>query len=80
MSDDFTLAFDLKKMRVGCALIQASLGATIPTDLFAVTFDVTHWEVADPTGMKLFKTKGEELPLIVKQLEKVRAIEKTWDE
>lgn len=79
-SETFTLAFDLKKMKVGCALMQAGFGATIPMDLFDMTFDVHHWETGDPTGMRLFKTNREELPKIVKELDRVRAIERTWKE
>jgi len=76
---DFTIAFDLKKMRVGCVLIQTALGATIPRALFHKYFPVEMWDVAS-SGMRVFKTKRDELPKLAEMIQYVLNVEKTWEE
>ena len=54
-----TIAYDMKLKRPGCALLQASYGASIGN--FELSkFDVKNWILAPTDDMKLYTLKTEE--------------------
>ncbi len=78
--ETLTIAFDLKKMKVGCPIIQAILLTTISNRDVSAYFDVDSWEIGDPSGMRVYPIKRSELAILSERVAHVRAIEKTWEE
>lgn len=58
----YSIAYDCKLHKVGCVLIQAGLGATLPRRLFDRFFaDVDTWLVEVTPDMKLYRITEPQL-------------------
>jgi len=54
-----TIAYNKTDMKVGCVLLQAALGAKLPTETISRYFDGHRWEL-DPSKCKLFTLYNQE--------------------
>jgi hypothetical protein len=54
------IAYNIKKRTVGCVLIQAALGGTVPPDLFNQLFPSERWDTS-MEGMQLYPATDEQL-------------------
>ena len=68
MEEGIFLAYDQKKMKVGCVLIQAGMGGNSEV---AQEFRTDLWELAPSDDMKVYHIKNrEELDRIITMTEK----------
>jgi hypothetical protein len=61
---EYQIAYDVNLCKVGCVLIQAALGGTLPSDLYYEHFDVNAWTV-NVAGCQVFPIRKSQLPLLV---------------
>jgi hypothetical protein len=57
---EYRIAYDVSQRKVGCILIQASLGGNVPRDLFFRYFNVDAWTVA-VSGCLLYPIRQSQL-------------------
>lgn len=60
------IAFDIKEMKIGCVLLQATFGCD---PKLADRFDTKHWLLAPTPDLKVYEINEDQL----KQLEKMLA-------
>lgn len=53
------IAFDAKEGKVGCVLLQATRGGTVPS--FSAIFDVEDWLIAPTPDLKLYEITEEQV-------------------
>lgn len=58
------IAYDLKKMRPGCVLIQAQMGGTVPNNEFEMFFPVETWALVLTDDMKLYEITEKQLDIL----------------
>lgn len=63
------LLFDIREMKVGCALMQAIYGGT-PT--LSGSFDTKHWFLAPTENMKLYNVTEQQVEFLIEKMNKVR--------
>lgn len=59
------IAFDIKTMKPGCALIQAAMGGTPG---IANHFSADDWEIAPTPGMRVYEVTPEQLTQLIKRV------------
>ena len=73
MSDDSTetdddpeyrIAYDVKRCKVGCVLIQAALAGTLPSSLFYDYFGTGDAWTVDASGCQVYPIRKSQLPLL----------------
>ncbi len=62
----YLVAYDIKQMKPGCAIIQVGMGATPG---IAEKFDSRHWEVRPTPDMKVYSTTPEQLAKLIQMTE-----------
>lgn len=53
-----TVAYNMRDKMVGCVLVQAGMGATIPTSELSFHFDDKYWEM-NPSKCKLYEVRSQ---------------------
>lgn len=59
----YRIAYDVDRCKVGCVLIQAALGGTVPSDLFHGHFSTEAWTV-NAIGCQVYPIRRSQLPLL----------------
>ena len=59
-----TIAYDIRRMRPGCVIIQAHMGATISNGDFEMHFPVETWLLAPTDDMKLYEVTEKQLDVL----------------
>jgi hypothetical protein len=70
------IVYDVKKRKVGCVLMQASLGGTVPNELFNKFFPSETWEVEDVRGMALYPVSEDQLEQLSKMSKRILKMSK----
>ena len=61
---EYLIAYDVERRKVGCVLIQAALGGTVPRDIYLDYFgDTAGWTV-DATGCVVYPIRRSQLPVL----------------
>jgi len=60
---EYRIAYDVKRCKVGCVLIQAALG-TVPSKLFYDYFGTSDAWTVDASGCQVYRIRKSQLPLI----------------
>lgn len=61
---EYRIAYDVDCCKVGCVLIQAALGGTVPSDLYYEHFGVDAWTVS-ASGCQVYPIRRSQLPMLV---------------
>ncbi len=64
--ETFRIAYDIKRMRPGCVLIQAALDGTVPRDLFNELFPSEVWETG-ASDMRVYLATREQLEVLARK-------------
>jgi hypothetical protein len=68
MSDEadptYRIAYDVEHCKVGCVLIQAVLGGTVPSDLFHSFFGAGDCWTLDAKDCVVYQIRRSQLPLL----------------
>ena len=62
---EYRIAYDVDRCKVGCVLIQAALGGTVPSDLFYRHFGAGEAWTVDASGCHVYPVRRSQLPLLV---------------
>jgi len=60
----YQIAYDVEHCKVGCVLIQAALGGTVPRDLYYDYFGTGEAWTVDATGCQIYSIRRSQLPLL----------------
>lgn len=60
------IAYDIKLLRPGCALLQAAMGGD---PLIAYEFDTEHWLLAPTEDIRVYEVTRGQLKILVKKTE-----------
>ena len=60
---EYRIAYDVDHCKVGCVLIQAALGGTVPSDLYYEHFGTAAWTV-NAAGCQVYPIRRSQLPLL----------------
>ena len=60
---EYRIAYDVDRCKVGCVLIQAALGGTVPSNLYYAHFDCDAWTVS-ADGCQVYPIRKSQLPLL----------------
>ena len=60
---EYRIAYDVKRRKVGCVLIQAGLG-TVPSKLFYDYFGTGDAWTVDASGCQVYPIRKSQLPLL----------------
>lgn len=58
------IAYNIKRMRPGCVLLQASMGGTVPSNTFEMLFPVETWQLAPDDDLKLYEVSEQQLDIL----------------
>lgn len=61
---EYRIAYDVSRCKVGCVLIQAALGGTVPSDLFHEYFGAGEAWTVNATGCQVYPIRKSQLPLL----------------
>jgi hypothetical protein len=61
------LAFDIKRMKVGCPIIQAAMGGT---PRMAREFDTAHWLTHPTDDIRVYEITEEQFKQLLKKVER----------
>ncbi len=64
--ETFRIAYDIKRMRPGCVLLQAALGGTVPRDLFNDLFPNEVWETG-AGDMHVYTATRDQLEVLARK-------------
>ena len=64
---EYRIAYDVDRCKVGCILIQAALGCTVPNDLFYRHFSAGESWTVNATGCHVYPIRRSQLPLLAKR-------------
>lgn len=62
---EYRIAYDVKKCKVGCVLIQVALGGDVPRDLFFHHFGTGEAWTVNANGCQVYPIRKSQLPLLV---------------
>jgi len=60
----YRIAYDCERRKVGCVLIQAVLGCTVPNELFYEHFGLNDWLTEMTPGMQVYAVTEAQLPIL----------------
>ena len=61
---EYRIAYDVDRCKVGCVLIQAALGCTLPSNLFYDYFGTGEAWTVVASGCKVYPIRESQLPLL----------------
>jgi hypothetical protein len=61
---EYRIAYDVARCKVGCVLIQAALGGTVPSDLYYRYFGTGEAWTVNATGCQIYPIRKSQLPVL----------------
>ena len=61
---EYRIAYDVDCCKVGCVLIQAALGGTVPSDLYYAHFGAGESWTVNASGCQVYPIRKSQLPLL----------------
>ncbi|HSX23062.1 MAG TPA: hypothetical protein VLE97_09835 [Gaiellaceae bacterium] len=61
---EYRIAYDVARRKVGCVLIQAALGCTVPSRLFHDFFGMGEAWTVDASGVQVYRIRRSQLPIL----------------
>jgi hypothetical protein len=61
---NYRIAYDCDLRKVGCVLLQAALGGTVPNDLFHRYFSPESWLLAPTPNLKCYPVTEAQLSIL----------------
>lgn len=61
---EYRIAYDVARKKVGCVLIQAACGCTVPSHVFYDHFGSGESWTVDASGIAVYKIRKSQLPLL----------------
>lgn len=61
---EYRIAYNVDCCKVGCVLIQAALGGTVPSDLYYEHFGVGESWTVNASGCQVYPIRRSQLPLL----------------
>lgn len=59
---EYLIAYDIDRCKVGCVLIQAALGGTLPRDLYYAYFGADESWTIDASACRVYPIRQSQLP------------------
>lgn len=60
----YRIAYDVERCKVGCVLIQATLGGTVPSDLYYEHFGTGEAWTVNARGCQIYPIRRSQLPIL----------------
>ena len=61
---EYRIAYDVTHCKVGCVLIQATLGGTVPSDLYYRYFGADEAWTVSARGCQVYPIRKSQLPIL----------------
>ena len=61
---EYRIAYDVDRCKVGCVLIQAALGGTVPSDLYYAHFGTGEAWTVNATGCQVYPIRRSQLSVL----------------